>query len=408
MDKTLLEKYANLIVKKGLNIDPGQEVYIIAGVDQMDFLYMVVEKCYQTGASRVHIDIKDQGLSRLAYLYMTEDKLGEVAPWELATWQWRKDNLPALLWLDSDDPSGLDDVDATKRANSQIARYPIIKPFRDATENRFQWCIAGVPGVKWAKKVFPNLDDASAVEKLWEAILYTARVDENCPIENWNKHNEIIHKRCEILNNYKFKSLHYQSSNGTNLTVGLMEQGIFAGGSEKDLSNREFNPNIPSEEIFTTPKSGVAEGIVYSSKPLSYQGKLIENFSIEFKDGKAVAVKAETGPEDLEKMIAMDEGAARLGECALIGKNSPINNLNILFYSTLYDENASCHFAMGRGFDICVDNFAKYTKEELISLGVNDSMIHVDFMIGTDDLEVSGITEDGTEVAIFRNGDWVF
>jgi aminopeptidase len=187
-----------------------------------------------------------------------------------------------------------------------------------------------------------------------------------------------------------------------------MDEGIFAGGSEKDLSNREFNPNIPSEEIFTTPKSGVADGIVYSSKPLSYQGKLIENFSIEFKDGKAVAVKAETGQEDLEKMIAMDEGAARLGECALIGKNSPINNLNILFYSTLYDENASWHFAMGRGFDICVENFAKYTKEELISLGVNDSMIHVDFMIGTDDLEVSGITEDGTEVAIFRNGDWVF
>jgi aminopeptidase len=274
-------------------------------------------------------------------------------------------------------------------------------------ENKFQWCIAGVPGVRWAAKVFPGIPEDEAVEKLWEAILGAARANGD-PIANWEEHNRLIHSRCELLNSYNFAKLRYKSSNGTDFEVGLMEQGIFAGGAEKDLSGRVFNPNIPSEEIFTTPRKGDAEGLLVATKPLSWQGTLIEDFSIRFANGKAVEVRARKGQEALERMIAMDENAPYLGECALIDHRSPISDMGILFYNTLYDENASCHLALGRGFDVCVANYEKYSREELKNMGVNDSMIHVDFMIGSADLDIDGITADGRKVPVFRKGSWVF
>ena len=272
-------------------------------------------------------------------------------------------------------------------------------------ENKFQWCIAGVPGVRWAAKVFPGIPEDEAVEKLWEAILDAARANGD-PIANWEEHNRIIHSRCELLNSYNFAKLRYKSSNGTDFQVGLMEQGIFAGGAEKDLSGRVFNPNIPSEEIFTTPRKGDAEGLLVATKPLSWQGTLIEDFSIRFAGGKAVEVRASKGQEALERMIAMDENAAFLGECALISWDSPINRTGILFYNTLFDENACCHLALGRGFDNCVRDYEKYSADELHAMGVNDSMIHVDFMIGSEDLEIDGITGNGESVALFRDGVW--
>ncbi len=288
-----------------------------------------------------------------------------------------------------------------------MARYPVIKPFRDAMENRHQWCIAAVPGVKWARKVFPGIPDDEAVDKLWSAILKASRA-EGDPIANWNEHNATIANRCGIINSYGFTALEYKSSNGTNFKVGLIPEAKFEGASETDLSGRVFNPNIPSEEIFTSPKRGVAEGTLVATKPLSYQGSLIENFSITFKEGKAVSVKAEKGQDVLEKMIAMDEGAAYLGECALIGYDSPINNTGILFYNTLFDENASCHVALGRGFDECINGFEKLSQDEIHALGINDSMIHVDFMIGTRDLSIVGITASGDRIQVFLNGEWCF
>jgi aminopeptidase len=311
------------------------------------------------------------------------------------------------LWLDSDDPDGMDGIDQGKRARAQMARFPKIKPFRDAMENKYQWCIAGVPGIKWAKKVFPHLNVEDAVEHLWEAILAAARANGDA-IANWQQHNELIHRRAATLNAYNFTALEYHSANGTDFRVGLMNEGIFAGGAETDLSGRVFNPNIPSEEIFTSPKRGAADGILVATKPLSYQGSLIENFSIRFENGRAVEVKAAKNQEVLEKMIAMDEGAAYLGEVALIAENSPINQSGILFYNTLFDENASCHVALGRGFDICVKDFAGYTDDELHALGINDSMIHVDFMIGAADMMIDGITAAGEKIPVFRNGNWCF
>ena len=404
MDKRLIE-YAELIVKMGIRPAKGQEVIIMAGLDQPEFVRLVVELCYKEGASKVQVDWQDMPTAKLAQLYQSEEKLSTIEDWELAKLKWRSETLPAFLWLDSDDPDGMDGIDQGKRARAQMARFPKIKPFRDAMENKYQWCIAGVPGVKWANKVFPGVSDDEAVEKLWDAILTAARAKDGA-IENWQKHNWRIHELTDKLNKYNFKSLEYKSSNGTDFRVGLMKEGIFAGAEETDLSGRAFNPNIPSEEIFTTPEKGKAEGLLVATKPLSWQGNLIEDFSIRFEDGKAVEVKAAKGQDALERMIAMDENAPYLGECALIDCNSPINNMNILFYSTLYDENASCHMALGRGFDVCVKDYEKYTHDELKAKGVNDSMIHVDFMIGSRDLEITGITQDDERIAVFRNGSW--
>ena len=408
MDKTRLENYAKLIVKSGLNVQEGQEVLIQCGLDQPDFVTLVAEECYKAGAKRVTVKWSHMPVSKVNYTYRTLETLSEFTDIERAEWQNRVDKLPCLLWFDSDDPDGLAGTDSAKIAAANMARFPSIKPFRDAIENKYQWCIAAVPGKEWAKKIFPDLEADEAIEKLWDAILNCSRVTDD-PIAEWDKHNKNLAKRCRFLNDYRFDRLEYKSSNGTDFTVGLNEKGIFCGGGETTLgANIYFNPNIPSEEVFTSPMRGRAEGKVVSTKPLSYQGKLIENFWVEFKDGKVVKVGAEKNQDVLEKMVAMDEGASYLGEVALIAYDSPINKTGILFYNTLFDENASCHLALGRGFNNCLENYENYTNEECEKLGVNSSMIHVDFMIGSKDLSIVGITKDGKRVQVFKDGNWAF
>lgn len=407
MQQARLKKYAKLIVKCGLNVQKGQEVNISCGLDQPEFVTMVVEECYKAGSSRVTVNWSYMPVSKLNYDYRSVETLSEVTEEEKAKLQRRIDKLPCRLWLDSDDPDGLNGTDSEKIAKSNMARYPIIKPYIDAVENKEQWCIAAVPGKEWAKKVFPELSDKKAVEKLWEAILYTSRVDDN-PIAAWKAHNEELAKRCKFLNDYKFERLEYKSANGTDFTVGLNPIGKFSGGGEYTIGKKRvyFNPNIPSEEVFTSPMRGVAEGKVIATKPLSYQGKLIENFWMRFEKGKVVEVHAEKNQDVLEKMIAMDEGASYLGECALIAYDSPVNNTGILFYNTLFDENASCHLALGRGFNDCIENYENRTNEECEKLGINNSMIHVDFMIGSKDMSIVGVTKDGKKVQIFKDGNW--
>ena len=402
-----LKNYAKLIVGSGLNVQKGQKVVVQCGLDQPEFVAMVVEECYRRGASSVTVKWTYMPVTKLNYVYRSLETLSEVTGVERAEWQSRVDNLSCLLWLDSDDPDGLSGTDSEKISKANMARYPIIKPYRDAIENKYQWCIAAVPGIEWARKVFPGLSDGEAVEKLWEAILYTARVTDD-PVAEWERHNAALAQKCEFLNKYKFDRLEYKSSNGTDFTIGLNQKGIFCGGGETTLgANVYFNPNIPTEEVFTTPMRGRADGKVVATKPLSYQGKLIENFWVEFSGGKAVRVGAEKNQDLLEKMIAMDEGAAYLGEVALIAYDSPINNTGILFYNTLFDENASCHLALGRGFNNCLENYENYTNEECNKLGVNNSMIHVDFMIGSADMSITGVTLKGERVQIFKDGNWV-
>lgn len=407
MDKNKLRSYAELIARLGVNVQPGQAVIIRSEPEQMEFLEMLTEQCYLAGASKVTVEWRCQALQKLDIKYQSDEVLGRVEPWEEQRLKEKSEKLPANIYLDSDDPDGLAGIDQDKWAKAQQARYKVTKPYRDAMENKYQWCVAAVPGVKWARKVFPGLDDETAVEKLWEAILKCSRADED-PMEAWRAHNARLKARCEWLNSLKLRRLVYKSEmSGTDFNVGLIPQMLFMGGAEGlPDSGVLYDANIPSEEVFTTPMKGDVEGLAVATRPLSYRGVLIENFSVRFEKGRAVEVHAEKNEEALRLMIAMDDGASMLGECALVPYNSPIRESGILFYNTLFDENASCHLALGDGYSSCLEDFEKYTLEETRALGVNESMIHEDFMIGTPDLCITGITEDGREVPIFVNGDW--
>lgn len=408
MNKLQLRRYAKLLAKTGINVQKGQWVIVQAELDQPEFVEMVVEELYRAGAGDVRVEWSHLPVTKMHYKYQTTERLSRTEKWEIEKWELKKKELPAMLYLESSDPDGLKGVDQDKFTAVRSARTKVIKPYRDDMDNKYQWCIAAVPGKAWAKKVFPELNVNQAVEKLWDAILSASRADGPDPIREWMRHNDNIAKRCDYLNRLGLTSLEYKSSNGTDFKVGLIDGALFMGGGEESLKGRYFNPNIPSEEIFISPKAGDAEGIVYSTKPLSYQGELIENFSVRFAGGKVVEVKAEKNVELLEKMISMDEGAKMLGECALIAYDSPINNSGILFYNTLFDENASCHLALGHGFTNCVRGYENMTKDELTKKGINDSVIHVDFMIGSKDLDVFGITKNGERVQIFKNGNWAF
>ena len=407
MKKSVLRSYANLIARMGVNIQPGQEVFIQADLDQPEFVQMLVEECYKCKARKVVVDWNYQPLQKVHYRYRTLTTLGKVDNYEEARWQHYVDTIPCRIYLLSEDPDGLKGINQEKMAKAQQKRYPIIKPYRDAIENKYQWCIAAVPGKAWAKKLFPELRAGAAVEKLWENILATSRVDGD-PVAAWEAHNKDLHDRCAYLNSLHIEKLHYTSATGTDFTVGMISEGRFSGGSEKSLQGIVFNPNIPSEECFISPKRGEAEGIVYSTKPLSYQGQLIDKFWIRFHEGKAVEWNAEVNNQLLTKLITMDEGSAYLGECALVPYDSPIRKSGILIYNTLFDENAACHLALGMGFADTIENFHERTLEECRALGVNDSMIHEDFMIGSEDMNIDAICADGKTVPIFRNGNWAF
>ena len=407
MKKTVLRSYAKLIATMGVNVQKGQEVFIAAELDQPEFVKMVAEECYRAGAKRVVVDWSYQPLDKIQVRWRSQKNLGTVADWEEARWKHYVDEIPCRIYLVSEDPDGMKGVNQEKMAKAQQAKYKVIKPYRDQLENKYQWCIAAVPGVAWAKKLFPNLSKAQAVEKLWEAILDASRVNED-PVAAWKAHNDDLAARCAYLNSLNIETLVYKSSNGTDLRVGMIPEAEFKGGGEYSLNNIFFNPNIPTEEVFISPMRGKAEGIVYSTKPLSYQGQLIENFSVRFEGGKAVEVHAEKNEELLKKLISMDEGAAYLGECALVPYDSPIQKSGLLFYETLFDENAACHLALGMGFADTIKDFDKYTLEECRKMGVNDSMIHEDFMIGAADLDIDAVTRDGKTVPIFRKGNWAF
>ena len=408
MNEEKLRSYAELIVKVGVNVQEGQDVIVSAELDQPKFVEYVVEACYKAGAAGVRVEWTHQPLKLMHVNYQSVEKLGKIEEWERQKLLHRAETLPAMIYIESEDPAGLDSMDQEKWGKSVQMRWGIIKPIRDSMENKYQWCIAAVPGRAWAKKVFPELPEDEAMEKLWEAILYTSRADGD-GVAAWKEHNADLKSRCEYLNKLGLRKLHYSSKNGTDFTVGLIPQAQFLAGAENTLGRGvTFNPNIPSEEVFTSPMKGQAEGIVYSTRPLSYRGTMIENFSIRFENGKVSEVHAEKGEEALKTLVNMDEGSKMLGECALVPYDSPIRNSGIMFYNTLFDENAACHLALGDGFANCIKDFDKYTLEQCREMGINMSMIHEDFMIGSEDLDITGITENGETVQIFKNGNWAF
>ncbi len=408
MKKTVLKKYAHLIAAKGVNVQKGQDVIIRASLDQPEFVKMVAEECYACGARYVRVEWSYQPISKLTQKKCSLTTLSKLEDWEVAKMNHQADTLPCMIYLESDDPDGMKGINQAKASKAGQARYKIIKPIRDRMENKYQWCIAAVPGAAWAKKVFPNESRSRAMEKLWEAILFTSRVDED-PVAAWDAHNKDLAARCEYLNNLGIETLEYRSANGTDFRVGMIPDALFMGGAEAALgSGIIYNPNIPSEEAFISPMKGKAEGVVYSTRPLSYRGELIENFSMRFEGGKVVEVHAERGEALLKEMISMDEGAAYLGECALVPYSSPIRKSGLMFYNTLFDENATCHLALGHGFTNVLKDYENYTLQECYEKGINNSMIHVDFMIGSEDLSIVALTRDGRRVQIFENGEWAF
>ena len=407
MKKTVLREYARLIVRVGINVQKGQDVLVYADLDQPEFVQMVVEECYKAKAREVTVFWDYQPLAKIHNRYQSVKSMANVTEWQKARQEYWCETLPCRLFLESSDPDGLKGMNMEKAAKARKISYPILKPYADRRDGMQQWCIAAVPGPAWAKKIFPGMRTSQAVEKLWELILKTARVNDE-PVQAWQEHNANLKARCDYLNSLGIESLHYTAANGTDLTVGMIPEAMFCGGAETSRQKIVFNPNIPSEECFISPMRGKAEGIVYSTKPLSYQGQLIDNFYIRFENGKAVESGAEVGAELLNTMLTMDEGAAYLGECALVPQKSPICESGVLFYNTLFDEIAACHLAVGAGFaDTIRDNHNK-TLEECQALGINDSMIHVDFMIGCDSMNIDAHCRDGKVVPIFRDGNWAF
>ncbi len=406
MDNIKLRKYANLIARKGVNIVKGDLVIVNANLDQPDFVTMVVEECYKAGAKSVEVRWNHNPVGKLQYKYETLSTLSSVSPITIARYKYMLKKLPAMIHIVSDDPDAMKGINQAKVAKARAKSYPKIKKYRDGMDGKYKWVIAAVPGKAWAKKVFPKLDEDEAVEKLWDAIFSTSRVDDGDPVENWNKHNAFLFGQRKKLEALRLIKLIYKDTNGTDFEVSIDPNMLWGGGSEICPNKGEFNPNIPSEEVFTSPIAGKCEGTLVASKPLSYMGELIEDFSLTFKDGKVISVSAKKNQKLLEHMVSMDEGASMLGEVALVPYDSPIRESGILFYETLFDENAACHVALGAGFRDVLPNSENMTPEEVKAHGINDSMIHVDFMIGTKTLSIVGISEDGKQTQIFKDGNW--
>ena len=407
MNKTILKNYAKLIVEIGANVQKGQDVVVNARVNEAYFAELVVEAAYKAKARSVRVEWSDDQVTRLAYKYQTTKTLSEMPKWQEEKLQHAVDTLPARIYIVSDDPDALKGVDQDKFTKVRMALGPTIMKYREQMENKYQWVIAGVPSEAWAKKVFPNETKNNAIKKLWDAILTTTRALGD-PIKNWNEHNKVLKEKCEWLNNLKIDTLYYKSSNGTDFSIKLKQGMIFEGGAAKTLQGIVYQPNMPTEECFTSPDKYSANGTVMATKPLSVDGKVVDNFGFKFENGKVVEViaKEQEHKEVLEHLISVDEGARPLGEVALVPFDSPINQTGILFFETLYDENACCHLALGRAFEECIKDFDKMTEEERKAFDLNVSIIHVDFMIGSRDLNITAKTIDGNTVEIFKNGTW--
>lgn len=408
MNKQMLRKYARLTVRKGVNVQKGQEVVIYISVDQAEFGKYLADEAYRAGAKRVSFEWSYQPETLLKYRHESVRTLSEVPAWVEAKQQYTVDRLPCQIHVLSDDPDGLRAINALKMQKVRFARMSVLKKYRDAMDNKYQWTIVAVPSKAWAKKIFPTETPSAAVEKLWNAIFEAVRITkDNDPSEAWDRHNANFASKAEFLNTHRFDYITYKSSNGTDFKCELIPEGVWCGGGETSLNGIYFNPNMPTEEVFTSPFAGKCSGRLVATKPLSYMGTLIDGFYIDFVDGKAVSWDAKQGKEQLTSIITSDESSCMLGELALVPQDSPISNQGILYYNTLFDENASCHVALGRGFSGCIDGFENRSAEEIHALGVNDSQIHVDFMIGAPDMQITGY-KDGVATPIFVDGNWAF
>ena len=406
MDKQKLKKYAELLVRSGGNVQKGQPVVISSDVNDADFARTVMECAYDTGASEVVIDWRDEISTRTKYLRASNEIFDIYPQWCVDRFKFYDDRGAVYLHILSSDPDLLKGVEPDRiRRYTKASRQGTKAHSARTMSNELRWSLLAVPSPKWAAKVFPNLSVEEAVESLWNVILKGARADGDNPVEDWAAHRKTFEKRKTYLNEKQFSALRFTNGLGTNIVVGLPKNHVWQGGGDVGQDGIPFFPNQPTEEIFTAPKRDDVNGKVVASMPLSYQGSLIENFWIEFKDGKAVNYSASANEIVLKNIIEMDEGSSCLGEVAIVADSSPISTMNVLFYNTLFDENASSHFALGKAYPDCIKGGNDMSEEELAKAGINDSLLHVDFMFGTADMHVAGIEKDGTETVIMENGE---
>lgn len=407
-EEKLLE-YAKLTVKTCANVKEGQYVLLSCPVHASDYGRMIANEAYIAGAKDVIMLYYDEEFSRLRFLNAALDVFKNVPNWQAEQRNFYAREGCVSITVLSEDPDIFEGVQDEKLMTNAIARKNAFKEFYDIMDKGdLRWTLSAYPCENWAKKVFPNSDEKMAMEMLWDAIFTTCRLTDENTAEKWQKQDELLKRRAKILNKYAFKELHYKNSLGTDLTVGLPFGHIWAGGSELSSDGVSYLPNMPTEEVFTMPHCKQTEGIVYSSLPLSYQGSLIDEFYLRFVKGEVIEYGAKKGESALKRLLETDEGSKRLGEVALISHNSPISNLGILFYNTLFDENASCHLALGECYAMNMQNGINMTEKDLFDCGGNKSVNHVDFMIGTEDLTVTGITKEGTKVPVFIDGNFAF
>lgn len=403
-----LAAFAELAVKVGVNIQPGQYLLINTSTDTLHFTREVVKQAYAAGAGRVHVNLTDAFVSRAFFENTTIDEIEQFPKWTVAQREEVIERGGALLWIDAEDPDLMAGIATDKLAAHQKASGNALVNYRKAVMNDdIAWSIIAVPSAKWAAKVFPDLPEAEQVDALWEAIFKTVRIGESDAVEAWRSHIDFLESRAQRLNEMKLVSLHYRAP-GTDLTIELPNGHLWLSGASKTPQGTSFIANMPTEEVFTLPSKYGVNGTVRNTKPLVYQGNIIDNFTLTFEKGKIVKAEAEVGQALLEELIAIDEGSAYLGEVALVPHESPISQSEILYYNTLFDENASNHLAIGEAYPTCFEGGRNLSEEQLEQHGINTSITHEDFMIGSAEMDIDGVLQSGETVAIFRRGNWAF
>ena len=399
-----LNKYAELTVKVGINLQEGQPLVIGPPIEAADFVRLLAKHAYELGAKEVHVNWNDDLLTKLKYENSPMEVFENFPLWYAdGMEQYAKDGA-GFISIHAQDPELLSKADPKKIAAANISSSKALKEFRNYTMNDINsWCVISVPTRNWAKRVFPDVSEDQAMEKLWDAIFDATRMNLEDPTAAWQEHIATLIEKGDLLNKKEFKSLHYTSANGTDLIVELPKNHIWVSGGSTNSKGIYFVANMPTEEVFTLPLKTGVNGVVYSTKPLNYGGKLIDKFKLEFKDGRVVNFEAEVGKETLADLLDIDDGAKYLGEVALVPFTSPISNSNIIFMNTLFDENASCHFAFGKAYPTNIKGGEHMSEEELEKAGVNDSLTHVDFMIGSNDMNIMGETFSGEKIQVFKN-----
>ncbi|WP_214742771.1 MULTISPECIES: aminopeptidase [unclassified Exiguobacterium] len=398
-------RYAELAVKKGVNIQPGQQLEVRADISQAPLVRHVVKAAYAAGAKQVFVNWSDEETSKIRFFDAPADSFKEFPDWLKARFEQLAEEKTAFLSIVSDDPDALNGVESSRISDANRSAGQALAKWRQyVMSDNVSWSIVAGASDAWAQKVFPDREDAVAA--LWQAIFAATRMDQEDVVAAWDEHDHSLRSRAKLLTEKKYAKLHY-SAPGTELTIGLPKKHVFLGGGGPNADGIDFIANMPTEEVFTLADKDSVEGHVSSTKPLSYSGNLIDEFTLWFEGGKVVKAEAKKGQAALDELLNMDEGARRIGEVALVPDDSPISNSGLLFYNTLFDENASCHLALGRAYSTCLEGGPSMSQEELAANGANDSMTHVDFMIGSAEMNIDGEREDGTREAIMRDGNWV-